>query len=245
MSSSKTGIHKVLDKGEIEVMDVMGSDLTIVNCARVSFGKRKTEFGDDDRRLLRYLLRHHHTSPFRHVFLQFRIKAPEFVLRQWYKHVVGAEWISCHPSQLHGWNEISGRYIEMNEFYIPDTWRAQSKSAKQGSGDDLDFIEQLESSAIYNGALDHIKQAYRELVDGKNVAKEMARCLLPLSIYTEVIWTASLQAVLHFIDLRKSPDTQHELRVYAEVIDLIVASAFPETYEAWHSNPIISTKQMV
>ena len=101
--------HKVLDKGFIEVVDSLGNDLTVSNSARASFGKRKAEYDKSDERLVHYLAKHKHFSPFRHLVVQFHIKAPEFVMRQWYKHVVGAETTSSHITKDHAWNEISGR----------------------------------------------------------------------------------------------------------------------------------------
>ena len=111
---------KVLDKGFVEVIDTLGNDLTVVNSARVSFGKRKTKWDKSDERLVRYLAKHKHHSPFRHLQIQFHIKAPEFVMRQWYKHVVGIETTSNSSTKDHAWNEISGRYVPVEDFYTPD-----------------------------------------------------------------------------------------------------------------------------
>ena len=102
-------MKKVLDKGFVEVVDTLGNDLTVVNSARVSFGKRKKYFDKNDRGLVRYLAKHKHFSPFRHIQVQFHIKAAEFVMRQWYKHVVGIETSSTSSTKDHAWNEISGR----------------------------------------------------------------------------------------------------------------------------------------
>ena len=104
-----SNVEKVLDKGYIEVVDVLGDDLTPVNAARVSFGGRSKEFTDKDRRLSKFLIKHKHFSPFRHQHVMMIIKAPEFVMRQWYKHVVGIETTSDHPTKDHAWNERSGR----------------------------------------------------------------------------------------------------------------------------------------
>ena len=123
----------VLDEGFIEVVDYLGSDLTVVNSARVSYGKRKTIYEDEDRKLVRFLAKYKHYSPFRHMVVQFHVKAPEFVMRQWYKHVVGIETSSSSSTKDHAWNEISGRYKPVNEFYEPTVWRKQSKSSKQAS----------------------------------------------------------------------------------------------------------------
>ena len=124
---------KVLDKGFIEVIDTLGNDLTVVNSARVSFGKRKKKFDKSDAKLVSYLAKHKHYSPFRHLQIQFHIKAPEFVMRQWYKHVVGIETTSNHPTKDHAWNEISGRYVPYDEFYMPTEFRKQSEDNKQAS----------------------------------------------------------------------------------------------------------------
>ena len=126
---------KVLDKGFIEVVDSLGDDLTVVNSARVSFGKRKKYWDKSDERLVRYLAKHKHYSPFRRLQVQFHIKAPEFVMRQWYKHVVGIETTSNSSAKDHAWNEISGRYVEVEDFYYPSVWRKQSDDInKQGKG---------------------------------------------------------------------------------------------------------------
>ena len=124
--AEETQKKDVLDKGFVEVIDKLGSDLTVVNSARVSFGKKKQEFTERDRVLVRYLAENKHYSPFRHIIVQFHVKAPEFVMRQWYKHVVGIETSSSYPTKDHAWNEISGRYVPVNDFYIPEKWRAQS-----------------------------------------------------------------------------------------------------------------------
>ena len=117
----------VLDKGFVEAIDNMGSDLTVSNSARVSFGKRKTTYDNRDRKLVTYLAKHKHFSPFRHLMVQFHIKAPEFVMRQWYKHVVGCETTSSSSTKDHAWNEISGRYVPVREYYYPSFFRKQSK----------------------------------------------------------------------------------------------------------------------
>ena len=123
----------VLDKGHIELVDTLGDDLTPVNAARVSFGGRSETFEEKDRKLSKFLIKHKHFSPFRHQHGMFIIKAPEFVMRQWYKHVVGIETTSNHPTKDHAWNEISGRYVPYDEFYEPTEFRKQSDDNKQAS----------------------------------------------------------------------------------------------------------------
>ena len=124
---------EVLDKGFVEVLGFLGTDLTVANSARVSFGKRKSKYDKSDQRLVKFLAKHKHFSPFRHLVVQFHIKAPEFVMRQAYKHVVGIETTSSYPTKDHAWNEISGRYVPVEEYYIPEVCRRQSEDNKQAS----------------------------------------------------------------------------------------------------------------
>ena len=125
---------KVLDKGFVEVIDSLGTDLTVANAARVSFGKRKAKWDTQtDARLVRYLAKHKHFSPFRHLQVQFHIKAPEFVMRQWYKHVVGIETTSNSSTKDHAWNEISGRYVEYCLLYTSPSPRDAHESRMPSS----------------------------------------------------------------------------------------------------------------
>jgi thymidylate synthase (FAD) len=222
----------VLDHGFVELIDHMGSDLTVVNAARVSFGKRKTELSDGDKKLITYLAKHQHWSPFRHVQLQFYCKVPEFVARQWYKHVVGITYSEA-PTVDHAWNEISMRYVEASDFnyYAPAGFRQQSADNKQASTDALVSDADGTLGVVYE---DHCKNAlalYEQLVEA-GVAKEQARGVLPLSIYTEFYWTASLQAVVNFIKLRQHEGAQYEIRVYADALALLVESIVPVAYKA-------------
>ena len=225
--------NKVLDKGFVEVIDSLGNDLTVVNSARVSFGKRKTKFDKTDERLVRYLAKHKHYSPFRHLQVQFHVKAPEFVMRQWYKHVVGIETTSNSSTKDHAWNEISGRYVEVEDFYIPEIWRKQSKDNKQASEGQLD--EETNSRAVhaYDVALTTTQNMYERLVKHYGVAKEQARVILPLSQYTEVYWTASFQAVMNFIELRNEKTSQIEIQEYAKVLLQQMELTFPKTTQLW------------
>ena len=156
---------KVLDKGFIEVVDSLGDDLTVVNSARVSFGKRKKYWDKSDERLVRYLAKHKHYSPFRHLQVQFHIKAPEFVMRQWYKHVVGIETTSNSSAKDHAWNEISGRYVEVEDFYYPSVWRKQSDDNKQASEGVLDDLQQKRMNDTYNELMRQVEMAYDRMID--------------------------------------------------------------------------------
>ena len=216
----------VLDKGFIEVLDHIGDDLTVANSARVSFGKRKNKYDKNDERLVSYLAKHKHFSPFRHLVVQFHIKAPEFVMRQWYKHVVGIETTSSYPTKDHAWNEISGRYVPIEEYYIPTVWRQQSEDNKQASAGEVHAQEK--ATEKYQNALQVMKHYYNGLLE-LGVAKEQARILLPLSAYTEVYWTASFQAIMNFIELRDEPTSQWEIRLYAQSLKRIMFEIYPRT----------------
>lgn len=226
----------VLDHGFVERIGVLGDDLTVVNAARVSFGKRKTELSEGDKKLINYLAAHQHWSPFRHVQLQFHCKVPEFVARQWYKHVVGIAYTES-ASVDHAWNEISLRYVNAAdfEFYTPNGFRKQSEDNKQASTDELlddpgeTFRKRYEN---------HCKEAFHLYEDLAlaGVAREQARGVLPLSLYTEFYWTASLQAVVNFIKLRQHPGAQYEIREYANAIEKLLQDVVPVSYAALMSS---------
>ena len=222
----------VLDKGYIEVVDSLGDDLTPVNAARVSFDGFSEEFTDKDRKLSRFLIKHKHHSPFRHQHVMMVIKAPEFVLRQWYKHVVGIESTSRHYTKDHAWNEISGRYVEVAEYYEPKTWRKQSEDNKQASDGELGEIEQVALDGLHKEYLKKLKETYNHMIR-LGVAKEQARIMLPLSQYTKVWWTASFQSIMNFIELRDEPTAQWEIQQYAQSLKRMMLEVFPETTNLW------------
>ena len=223
---------QVLDKGFIEVVDSLGNDLTVVNSARVSFGKRKKYWDKSDARLVKYLAKYKHYSPFRHLQVQFHIKAPEFVMRQWYKHVVGIETTSNGSTKDHAWNEISGRYVPVEEFYIPDVWRKQSEDNKQASDGELDDLQQARMNDAFSGLMRQVEMVYDKMIDA-GVAKEQARIVLPLNQYTEVYWTASFQAIMNFIELRNEKTSQWEIQEYAKVLLELMHETFPKITEIW------------
>jgi|TARA_R110000824_G_scaffold160437_5_gene335230 thymidylate synthase (FAD) len=227
-------VTKVLDKGFVEVMDSLGTDLTVANAARVSFGKRKTKWDKTDARLVRYLAKYKHFSPFRHLQVQFHIKAPEFVMRQWYKHVVGIETTSSSSTKDHAWNEISGRYVPVKDFYVPDIWRKQSEDNKQASDGVLDDLQQKRMNDTYDQYMRQVDMTYYRMIEA-GMAKEQARIVLPLSQYTEVYWTASFQAIMNFIELRDEVTAQWEIQQYAKVIKESTLEIYPETTKIWSS----------
>lgn len=233
-------VYPVLDKGFIVLEDTLGTDgLTPVNAARASFGKRKSELDESDIKLLRYLVKHKHFSPLRQIYLQFHIKMPEMVSRQFTKHQIGCEW--GIPSHSNGWNELSRRYIEVDEFYMPSMWRLQSPSNKQASqlddkGNPLPVPKWKAYLAdrIYNDTTKSLRWGIQSLIK-LGIAKEMAQTLLPISFYTEVYWTASFQAIMNLIELRDDNHAQWEIRQYAKVIKEIMLEHYPITTNAWFS----------
>jgi len=222
----------VLDKGHIELVDTLGDDLTPVNAARVSFGGRSDEFTTKDKRLSKFLIKHKHFSPFRHQHIMVIVKAPEFVLRQWYKHVVGIETTSSSVTKDHAWNEISGRYIPVQEYYYPNVWRKQSEDNKQASEGVLDDLQQKRMTACYDDYMKQVEMTYDRMIEA-GMAKEQARIVLPLSQYTLVWWTASFQSVMNFIELRDEPTAQWEIQEYAKAMKKIMFESFPETTKLW------------
>ena len=223
---------KVLDKGYIEVVDKLGDDLTPVNAARVSFGDRSNTFEEKDRKLSKFLIKNKHFSPFRHQHVMLIIKAPEFVMRQAYKHVVGIETTSNSSTKDHAWNEISGRYTPVSDYYIPEVWRKQSEDNKQASEGELDDLQQKRMSHIYERYLLDVERVYETMVDA-GMAKEQARVVLPLSQYTEVYWTASFQAIMNFIELRDETTAQWEIQEYAKCLKEMMYDIYPETVKIW------------
>jgi len=199
------------------LMDYMGSDITVVNAARVSFGKKSnnTYTTDKDDKLIRYLAEHKHMSPFGHCFASFHVKAPVFVARQLVKH------------KFLRWNEISRRYVDDEpEFYTPDVWRGRSADKKQGSeGTWQPNYHQLD------GVMGQLKDLYDQMIyDG--CAPEQARMVLPASTMTEWYWSGSLDAFADMCNLRCASDTQAETRFVATQISDKMRRLFPVSWEA-------------
>ena len=199
----------------VKLIDSMGTDLSVVNAARVSFGKRKEEFTEGDEKLIKYLAEHGHWSPFAHCSAQFHIKAPVFVARQLVKHQVGLSW-----------NEISRRYVDTEvEFYEVDKWRGKSKDKKQGSEgtlEDKHGVCQWSKTKIEKAAL----ESYNGLL-GAGVAPEQARMVLPQSMMTEWYWSGTLYAFARVCNLRCASDAQYETRIVANLINEECGKLFP------------------
>lgn len=218
---------------EVTLIDSMGSDLSVVNAARVSFDKESDwEVGpygdmpgglllDKDTKLIGYLAKHGHWSPFSHTFASFRISAPIFVARQLQKHTVGLSW-----------NEVSRRYVDTDPtFYTPDVWRKRAENVKQGSGEPFDPGTAQVLTDQYDYAVRICEQMYHSLLD-YGVCPEQARMVLPQSMMTEFIWTGSLYAFARVCKLRLDEHTQKETREIAEQISDIIRPLFPVSWAA-------------
>lgn len=214
----------------VRLIDWMGSSLDIVCDARQSFDQTSSEWSDKDQKLLNYLVKHQHTSPFRGVVTKWQVKAPLFIARQWWKHVIGG----AYANDQIGWNEKSFRYCEADDeqFYMPRQFRRQSASNKQASDGPLEATENHVAMLEYAKALQQCKQAYRTLL-ALGVSKEQARGALPTCSYTSFTWTCSLQALLHFISLRDKGDAQSEIQAYAQALQALARPLFKEAFEAF------------
>jgi thymidylate synthase (FAD) len=209
-----------------ELLKHFGDDLMVANIARVSYNKESLQIGDKDAKLINFLAKHGHTSPFRHPQLQFRIECPIFVERQLFTHQIG--WAR---------NSLSGRYVDFSDTYwMPDQLRYQSKDSKQGSSGDLPddknqyFISKIEE------LIKQSRDLYKEMSE-YGVAKEQCRIHLPLSLQTKFIWTGSLQAFIHLCNLRLKPDAQKETRdIVSQMLELvknIPGEPFKYSLESW------------
>lgn len=224
---------------KVELLDYMGDDLMVVNAARVSYEKtsdweyetHEHEYGSGkpgqhiaglssaDTKLLHYLAVHHHWTPFSHPQLQFRIKMPLFIAREWYRHTVGLTR-----------NEVSRRYVKSEpEFYLPQEWRCapepgQSKQGSSGYHEDSDYWTRLTKMTT-----DKSLEYYTKMIE-EGVAPEQARIVLPVSTYTEFTETGSLYAYARIASLRIQPDSQQETRKYAEAVSELIAPLFPVSW---------------
>lgn len=212
----------VLDHGFVRLVDYLGSDDRIVQAARVSYGAG-TRSVREDKALIHYLLRHHHTSPFEQVVLTFHCKLPVFVARQWIRHRTARV------------NELSGRYSVMkDEFYVPQAGRVQHQSAdnKQGSGESVPLEQARLVLEMLAAEQSVVHSHYSELVE-QGIARELARINLPLSMYTEWYWQIDLHNLFHFLRLRLDAHAQYEIRMYARALAKCAAAVAPLAYAAF------------
>lgn len=229
----------VLDHGFIRVIDYMGTDASIVQAARVSYGTG-TKKVQEDRGLINYLMRHKHTTPFEMCEIKLHIKLPMFVMRHWVRH------------RTANINEYSARYsVLSNEFYIPKAsdLARQSKTNKQGREDEsLENEISSEIIQIIENCSSDAYEKYEHMLNDLSLARELARTILPVNVYTEMYWKIDLHNLLHFLQLRTDPHAQYETRCYANVILDIVKKWVPMTYDAfmnYRKNAVTVSKQCI
>jgi thymidylate synthase (FAD) len=217
---------RVLDHGFVRLDDAMADDLSVVNGARVSFARRKTEMEASDEGLIGFLMRDRHGSPFEHNAFRFHVRCPIFVAREWFRHRIGS------------FNEFSMRYAKATEdFYVPDADDVRSQVGKPGAYSfervDPELAEETraELEALYEQAY----ATYARLVE-KGVARELARSVMPVGAYTQFYWTVNARALMNFISLRNSEFAQLEIRRYAEAVETFFAERMPVTHAAFVAN---------
>jgi len=217
------GSIPVLDHGFVRLDDAMADDLSVVNGARVSFARHKTELDDSDAGLIRFLMRERHGTPFEHNSFRFHIRAPIFVAREWFRHRVGS------------FNEFSMRYARAtDDFYVPAPEDVRTQIGKPGAysfepvSDEIAETTRDELRQVYEAAY----ATYEKLVE-LGVARELARAALPVGAYTEFYWTVNARALMNFLSLRNSETAQREIRRYAEACEHFFSERMPITYEAF------------
>ena len=213
--------------GFVRLDAVMADDRSVVNSARVSFGKRVEEISDGDIGLINYLLKNQHGTPFEHNFFRLHIKAPIFVTREWFRHRIG--W---------SYNEFSARYAEMNdEFFIPEIedFRTQVGVPGRYSFEPLDEVVAVNASEVMTRLMQRAYDSYRLLLE-LGVAKELARVVLPVGTFTQFYATCNARSLMNFIELRADSHAQKEIRDYANALEQILAEQMPVTYNSFIAN---------
>lgn len=213
--------ERILDKGFVRLVDMMGNDYAAVKAARVSYGQGlKTP--ERDKALIMYLMEHGHETPFEHIVFTFHVKTPLFVARQWFRHRIGS------------FNEISQRYTEIKEeeFYIPENIRINVPEDRQKAivVDDRELLEKVKETMVKT--FEEAYHTYKDLLN-MGVARELARIVLPLSTYTQFYWTVNARSLMNFLSLRADSHAQWEIEQYAIAIAKMFKSTCPWTYEAF------------
>lgn len=214
----------VLDHGSIELLQHMGDDLNIVNGARQSFGKSSVNMGKSEAGLINFLMKNRHGTPFELVQFLFQVKCPIFVAREWMRHRIGS------------FNEYSGRYTKMmREYYIPEQAQMRQQVGKPGGYtftplQDEDKVDRLQYTM---DEMAHECWTKYEFLLGEGLAKEVARMVLPVNMYTQFTWSVNLRSLLNFISLRSSEHAMYEIRAYSKTIELLIQPIVPRTMECF------------
>lgn len=216
--------HQVLNNGFVRLIDTMGDDMSVVRSARVSYGN-ETKGEEADKKLINYLMKHNHGTPFEHLNFTFHIKAPIFIARQWFRHRIGS------------FNEISGRYVKLDlDFWTPNEWRVNDKENLQSSSfKELSPIEVDELNSSLEQTYKYISITYDYLIN-QGVAREQARAILPVGTYTEFYWTVNARSLFNFIKLRTHENAQKEIQDYGNIIYDIAKDTAPWTFEAFENH---------
>jgi thymidylate synthase (FAD) len=219
---------KILNAGEIDLLDCMGNDLSIVNAAKVSFASYEQVLDDKSKGLINFLVKNKHATPFEHVVFKFHIKCPIFVAREWFRH----RWSS--------FNEMSMRYHQPAslDYYTPTSDKIRKQVGKPGAYSFEEITDPEVKDAFYSIFQETVLQAdeaYYKLID-LGIAKELARCVLPVTQYTEFIWTVNARSLMNFMCLRNDSNAQYEIAEYAKEIENIFGMILPATYNSWVAN---------
>ena len=225
---SNEHFHEILDFGFVELLDCMASDLDVINAAKVSFAASKNEIDESGVGLINYLMKNKHATPFEHSVFKFRIKAPIFVTREWMRH----RWSS--------FNEMSMRYYqpEQIDYYTPSYKNIRKQIGKPGAYS-FEEIEDPEVKdlfySVFQKSILEADSAYYKLIEA-GIAKEIARCVLPVTQYTEFIWTVNARSLINFISLRNDSNAQYEINEYAKVIEDIFMQKMPITHKSFENS---------
>jgi thymidylate synthase (FAD) len=219
-------VVEVLDHGFVELLDSMADDLSVVNSARVSFGKRHNTFLAEDEKLIGYLMKHKHGTPFEHNSFTFHVCAPIFVFREWQRHRIGS------------FNEMSARYMELPErYYLPEYANVRTRVGKPGH-----YTYETASLTVAHEFVGDLDTACKQDYDlyktylAAGIAPEQARCFLHVNHYSEMYWTVNARSLMNFLSLRNSSTAQWEIKQYAEVVEVMWSTIMPFTYEAFVEN---------
>jgi thymidylate synthase (FAD) len=212
--------------GFVRLDAAMADDLSVVNAARVSFAKHSDEMTDVDKGLINFLMRERHGTPFEHNSFRFHVKCPVFVAREWFRHRIGS------------FNEFSARYTEVpNEFFVPAESEIRTQVGKPGSYkfEPVEPKVSREAVELIQGINERAYEAYKHMIS-RGVAKELARAVLPVSMYTQFNWTVNARSLMNFLGLRTHETAQYDIRQYAEGVAKIFAEQMPLTHAAWEAN---------
>ncbi len=221
---------RLFEHGFVRLDDAMASDLSVVNSARVSFAKRKEAMEESDRGLIGFLMRDRHGTPFEHNAFRFHVRCPLFVAREWFRHRIGS------------FNEESARYHQLEaDFYVPGVADVRSQVGKPGAYT-FEPVESTLAEEVRAELARHYGEAYAlyERLLERGLAKELARCVLPMGTFTQFYWTVNARSLMNFLSLRAADTAQLEIRRYAEALETIFAELMPVTYDAWLANGRVS-----